>query len=219
MDIQKDFLNFLDKCVKKDKVAWDRFIEKYSNLVYKYIIKTLNRYTYTFQNGEVSEIFNSIFLALLDEDCRRLRNFRGQNEYSFLAYLREISFHITIDFLRIQRRFIDVEKIQNFISTEDSSTQLDHRDLTQIILKLKDELPERHKYLFKLIYEEDLNPSKIAGLMNINLNALNQLKFRMLKNIIKIAKKKNLYQELSVFIKGPSIFDLHEFKSLILTID
>jgi len=215
MDIQTDFLDFLNKCVKKDKFAWDRFTDKYSNLVYKYIVKTLNRYSFIFQNGEVDEIFNNIFLALLDEDCRRLRNFRGQNEYSFLAYLREITFHITVDFLREQRRFIDLEKIQNCISTNDISTKVDYRDLSSIISKLKDELPERHKYLFKLIYEEDLNSSQIAEIININLNALHQLTFRMVKNIIKIAKKNNLYQELKLFINELSSFDPYGFISLI----
>jgi len=112
-----------------------------------------------------------------------------------------------------------LDKIQNYISAGDNSTNLDHKDLSCMISKIKDELPDRHKYLFKLIYEEDLNTSQIAEMININLNALHQLTFRMMKNIIKIAKKKNLYQELKLFINELSIFDPYEFRSLIPTAD
>ncbi|MGA1843045.1 MAG: RNA polymerase sigma factor [bacterium] len=195
-----EFLEFLNKCADKEKDAWDIFINKYSNLIYNYIIRTLKRYNYFFQNDEVDEIFNRIFLALLDKKCRRLRNFRGQNERSFGAYLREISFHISIDFLREQKNFIELEQIQYFVSDDDKYEGLDRRELKEIIACLKNELPERHKYIFKLIYEEGHELAQVAEILELKLNAVHQLKFRMINNLIKIAKKKNLYYELKKFI-------------------
>ena len=97
-----DFLEFLEKCANRDKEAWNAFVEKYGNLIYNYILRTLKRYNYFFQNDEVDEIYDRIFLALLDKKCRRLRNFRGQNERSFGAYLREISFHIWRGAIQVQ---------------------------------------------------------------------------------------------------------------------
>jgi RNA polymerase sigma factor (sigma-70 family) len=190
----------LKRCAIKDKEAWNTFIEKYSSYIYLYINKTLRRYTVASQNGEADEVFNSIFLALLDNDCKRLKNFRGQNEYSFLAYLREISFHITVDFLRKRRNFVDLEKVQNYFPERDYSMRLDQKDLSEMFSIVSDELPPRHHYLFRLVYKEELDSSEIAEIMNINLNALSQLKFRMMKNIIKIAKRKGLYQELKIFL-------------------
>ena len=195
-----EFLEFLEKCAKKDKEAWDSFVEKYGSLIYNYIIRTLKRYNFFFQNDEVDEIFNRIFLALLDKKCRRLKNFRGQNERSFGAYLREISFHISIDFLREQKSFIELEQIQYRISDDDKYEKFDRKELKQIIVILRDELPDRHKYLFRLVYEEGYDLSEIAEIMDLKLNAVHQLKFRMINNLIKIAKKKNLYYELKKFI-------------------
>ncbi len=195
-----DFLEFLDKCANKDKDAWDTFVERYGSLIYNYILRTLKRYNYFFHNDEADEIFNRIFLALLDKKCRRLRNFRGQNERSFGAYLREISFHISIDFLREQKNFLGLEQIQYRISDDDKYEGFDRRELKEIILILKEELPQRHKYLFKLVYEEGYDLSEIAEIMELKLNAVHQLKFRMINNLIKIAKKKNLYYELKKFI-------------------
>ena len=200
VDTNVEFLSFLEKCANKEKDAWDTFVEKYGNLIYNYIIRTLKRYNYFFQNDEVDEIFNRIFLALLDKKCRRLKNFRGQNERSFGAYLREISFHISIDFLREQRSFVELEQIQYRISDEDKYERFDQKELREIIVIIRNELPERHRYLFRLVYEEGFELSEVAEIMDLKLNAVHQLKFRMINNLIKIAKKKDLYHELKKFI-------------------
>jgi len=200
MEIHEEFLLFLGQCIGKEKNAWDIFVKNYSNLMYLYIIRTLRRYSHPVQYEEVDEIFNCIILALLEEDRKRMRNFRGRSEQSFVAYLREICFHMTIDFLRRQKPLIDLEKIEHCISVRDSYNGMDYRDLKQIIGIIREELPERHRYLFKLMYEEDLASSEIAHIMDINLNALHQLKFRMMKNFVKIAKRKQLYHELKTFI-------------------
>ncbi|MGA1840909.1 MAG: RNA polymerase sigma factor [bacterium] len=197
MENNKDFLDFLDLCTQKDKIAWNKFINKYSNLIYNYIIKTLQRYNYFFQEDVLEEIFNSVFLALLDKDCRRLKNFRGQDERSFMAYLREIVFNLTIDFLREQKRIVSLECVGQVDLDKDKDKELDTLSLLKTISILKEGLSERYKYLFKLIYEEDLGMSEIANIMNLKLNAIHQMKFRMINTIIDIAKKKNLYHELA----------------------
>ena len=199
MEDNKDFVDFLNRCKKREKEAWNYFVEKYANLIYQYIIKTLRRYSYSFQDDEVDDIFHNVFLALLDEDCKRLKKFRGRDEYSFLAYLRVISFNKAVDYLRKQKNFIDLEKIQHRASDPNVIEKSDHSDLKNIILMIKEDLPERHNYLFKLIYEEGFVFSEIAEIMNIKINAVHQLKFRMIQNIHKIAKKKDLYRVLKYF--------------------
>ena len=197
MTYNKYFIDFLDRCRKKDKDAWNAFVEKYGNLIYYYIIKTLLRYCYSFQDDEVESIFHNVFLILLNEDCKVLKRFRGRDEYSFLAYLRVISFNTSVDYLRKQRNFMDLEKIQYFISDHNYMMKADQKDLKDIILTIKEELPERQNYLFKLIYEEGFVLSEIADMLNINLNAVHQLKFRMIQNIYKILKRKDLYHVLN----------------------
>lgn len=192
MEKDIEFLNFLYKCANKDKRAWDIFVEKYSNLIYNYIIRALKIYDYPFRYDEVDDIFESVFLAFLDKNCRKLKNFRGQNERSFGAYLREITFHITIDFLRKQRNSVNFEQIQNVISDKKNNETLNNIDLEEIMFMLRDKLPERQKYLFKLIYEEGWELSDITDIMKLKLNAVCQLKHRMINNIIRFAKEEHL---------------------------
>jgi len=215
MEKDTTFLDFLKRCASKDKKAWDTFIEKYSHYIYLYINRTLRRYNTGPQNGETEEIFNSVFLALLDNDCKRLKNFRGKNEYSFLAYLRVISFHMTVDFLRKRKNLVALEKVQNYLPNRDHLMSLDRKDLRDMLTIVSDELPSRHRYLFRLIYEEELDSSEIAEIMNINLNALSQLKFRMMKNLIKTAKKKGLYSELKKFLVNPCLIGSYALAEMV----
>lgn len=198
MKTDREFIEFLGRCIDKEKDAWDAFVKNYSSIIYNYILRTLQRYNYFIQNDEVDELFNKVFLNLLDKDCQRLKNFRGKNERSFCAYLREICFNMSIDFLRQQRNFIKFENIQYKISEEDNFKELDKKDATEVISSLVKDLPIRQRYLFNLIYEEGLDLKHISKNMNLKLNAIHQLKYRMINNLIKIAKKKNLFHEVLI---------------------
>ncbi|MGA1790090.1 MAG: RNA polymerase sigma factor [bacterium] len=196
METNGNFLDFLERCTKGDKKSWDHFVDRYGSLIYTYITKALKRYSYSLHDDERDDIFHRVFLALLEDDYRRLNKFKGDNERSFMAYLREIAFHMTIDFLREQRSFVALEQVQNRITYKDQHKGLATQDLRRILRILKDKLCDRHKYLFKLIYEEEWELTEIAQLMNLSINTLHQLKFRMIKNMIEIAKRENLYHEL-----------------------
>ena len=106
-----NFIDFITKCAAMDKDSWDIFIHKYHSLIVNYVTRTVLRYNYgstTYKKFEIEgrrekimeaieDITSRTYLALLDQRCRRLKNFRGINERSFMAYLREVSFHMCIN--------------------------------------------------------------------------------------------------------------------------
>ena len=192
MRINKGFLHFLYACVHKDKRAWNIFAERYSPLIYNYIIRALRMYHCPFNDDEVADIFDTVFLALLEKDCKKLKEFRGQNERSFRAYLREITFHMTIDFLRKQRHFVNIEKVQGVIPDKRNKERLYIKELEEMIVALSAKLPKRQRFLFNLMFKEGLGQSQIAHLMELKLNAVHQLRHRMINNMIKFVREKHL---------------------------
>ncbi|MGA1870622.1 MAG: RNA polymerase sigma factor [bacterium] len=198
--MMKDFLDFLNQCIKNDEYAWDTFVKKYSMFMIHSIRKALIKYNFQNQDNEIEEILHRIFVTLLDKNCRRLKNFRGEDEYSFLAYLKKICFHYAIDYLRAQRNHVELEKVSCYLSETGKDTmvinKIDREHLRNIFLTIKDDLPERHKYMFCLIYEEGWKLKDIAHIMNLTPNATHQLKTRVMNNVIKIAKKNNMYDQL-----------------------
>lgn len=198
---EEEIPGFLKACIDRDEHAWDIFIAKYSKLIYNYIIKTLKRYNFQFQSDELEEVYNRIFAALLESDCRRLQNFRGTTEKSFTAYLREICFHNTVDFLREKRFFMDIEEVPESFTLESGYDNLELKQLHAIIGELKKELNPRHQLFFRLVFEEELSSEEVGRIMKLKLNALHQLKFRLINKLVQIAKEKNLYHDLETFIR------------------
>jgi RNA polymerase sigma factor (sigma-70 family) len=146
----------------------------------------------------IEDITNRAYLALLDQKCRRLRNFRGTNEYSFGAYLREVSFHISIDYIREQTNYIEVKQIRDKTSYNPYE-KLDKQELFHLTQKIKKDLPEKHLFFFHLLYEEEFEIPEIAEIMDLNLNTIHQLKSRTINNFIRIAKQRDLFDELKQF--------------------
>lgn len=202
MGTEKDFCELLQRCRERDKDAWEVFIEHYGRIIYHYIVKTMKRYLYMYNEDDLDDIFNNVFLALLSENCKKLREFRGGNERSFLAYLRVIIFHIAVDYLREKKTFIELERIQHLDLAPAISAKMDRRDLREMILILREGLPARYNLLFRLIYEEGFNFSEVADIMNMKINAVHQLKYRMVCKIRQIALKKDLYADLQLMVGG-----------------
>jgi len=202
MDMKEDLFTFLDHCCVKDRESWEVFVSRYGIIIYHYIIRTLKRYGFVYQDDEVDDIFNNVFLELLNEDCKRLRDFRRKEEGSFLAYLRMICFRIIARYINERESFVASVNVGQITPEKGNSGGADSIDLREIILILKENLPKRYIYLFKLIYEEGLDFDEIAELMNMKLKAVYQLKTQMIENIQRIAKQKRLYSSLKLSLAG-----------------
>ena len=202
MDMNEDLFIFLDHCCKKDRKAWEVFVNRYGIIIYHYIIRTLKRYGLDYQDYEVDDIFNSVFLELLNEDCKRLKDFRRKEGNSFLAYLRMICFRIIARYINERESFVAMGDVGQIIPEKGDYGGGESMDLKEIILILKENLPKRYLYLFKLIYEEGLDFDEIAELLNMKLKSVYQLKIEMIKNIQRIAKQKRLYSSLKLSLAG-----------------
>jgi DNA-directed RNA polymerase specialized sigma24 family protein len=72
--------SLLAGCLSGDKAAWDAFVLEYSPLVYHTIKKTLTSYHVEPRSHLVDDLFQDVFVALLRDDFRKLRQFRGERD-------------------------------------------------------------------------------------------------------------------------------------------
>jgi RNA polymerase sigma-70 factor (ECF subfamily) len=86
-------------CAEGSAEAWDFFVEKYSKLVYNSIHATLRKYSSDFLREDREDIYSQIFLSLLEDDCRRLRQFRGERNSTAASWLRVIAMNTTINYI------------------------------------------------------------------------------------------------------------------------
>ena len=115
-------LEFVQRCVQTDKLAWDEFVDKYSRLIYKYIncvLKQNNPGLATLEN--ISDIFQEIFLNLTKENFKKLKTFKARNGSSLASWLRQVVINYTLDYLKKHRPAISLE--------EDNEEGLNLKDL------------------------------------------------------------------------------------------
>ena len=95
-----DDLEFVQKCIKGDKASWDAFVEKYSRLIYSCIYHVLHSKGTRLPQETVHDLLQEIFVLLIDNHFQRLKSFKAKNGCTLASWLRQVSVHYTVDYLR-----------------------------------------------------------------------------------------------------------------------
>ena len=93
-------LEFIQRCVRGDKQAWDEFVDKYSRLIYSYIHGILKIRSQNFTQENINDIFQEIFLSLIKDNFKKLKSFKAKNGCSLATWLRQVTVNLTIDHMR-----------------------------------------------------------------------------------------------------------------------
>lgn len=91
-----------------NKCLWDEFYKRFNYYIHLYIkkawkirISPTNLDNSTVQET-ISDLVQEVYVKLVDFDRQALRNFQGESESSFLAYLSKISNNIVAEYFRKQ---------------------------------------------------------------------------------------------------------------------
>ena len=165
------------RCVQQDKKAWDIFVDKYNRVISHSIVQTLNKYASPLENKIVDELFNTVFLSLLENNCKKLSQFQWKCKIS--SWLHLIAVHITIDYLRKQSKDISLDG-----ETDDETPLKDRlkngnplpddvigeKEERVIFEQMKKSLTPREQLFLELYYNRELSRSEISRIMNITEN-------------------------------------------------
>jgi len=197
----------LTACLQGDKKAWDVFVEKYTDLVYHTIHKTLSIYSPDFLYQELEDIHNSIFLSLIDNDYKKLRQYKGINGCTVSSWIRIIATNAVLNFIKkgsnVHIFFEDTsdenknKALTDTISDPQPSVieKITESEQAALLGKLIDDLKSNDRLFLQYYYEEELPPEEIAEIMNITVSAIYSKKSRIIDKLKKIAKKKKILQE------------------------
>jgi RNA polymerase sigma-70 factor (ECF subfamily) len=197
--------DLLKECIKGDKKAWDLFVEKYTKLVYNTILKTLQMYHSDFLYQDLEDIHNNIFLSLIEDDYKKLRQYKGINGCTVSSWIMVITTNTTLNFIKRNKTSISLDdplgeerSLRDTISDPQPSVikQMEESEQSEILREIMDGLGSDDKLFLKYYYEEELSPEEIAGIMNLSAGAIYSKKSRIIEKLKKIAKKKNLLQEI-----------------------
>ncbi len=190
--MQADDARLLRSCLEGRRDAWDELVERYSPYVYFLIHATLRKHTRRSDDGTVEELHNDVFLALLEDDMKRLRAFRGDNGCTLRSWLRIITINKTIDRLKAQRptlsldaedgdglRLIDSMEAGG-PTAEEMMEQLQTPAVAEVIDQAVANLSPADHELYRLFFEEGLDSGEAAERLGISKGAVYTRKCRMI---------------------------------------
>ncbi|MDD5237860.1 MAG: RNA polymerase sigma factor [Candidatus Omnitrophica bacterium] len=184
-----DDLEFVQRCVKGDKQSWDEFVEKYSRLLYNYIYRILNsKLPSQFNQEDVNDIFQDIFILLTRDNFKKLKSFKAKNGSSLATWLRQVAINFTIDYLRKFKPSISLDKESNDgvnlkdMLVDESSNATDLLIAEEKLGQLKDcieKLDTEDKYFLELHIHQGLSLEELKDILKVSRGAVDMRKSRI----------------------------------------
>ncbi len=177
--------NLINEIIAGSRQAFESLVEKYQPMVRKTVSYLFYRYRDNNNDAMVDDLTNDIFLSLMEDDFKKIRQFKGMS--SFATYLRVIASRQVLGFLRRPSREVQTKAADRINKTVDSSPNPEelYRDqenrslMAEAIAALK----PADQLLMKLTYYQELSAEETARIMNISLSAFYSRKSRIVKKI------------------------------------
>lgn len=90
----------IQDCVKRDKRAWDIFVERYSRVVFWAIRDRLRRFGYNFDDSDVEDIHQDVFISLWSDN--KLAQVRERSKIA--GWLAMVAGNAAIDYFKKMKR-------------------------------------------------------------------------------------------------------------------
>ena len=194
---KSDYLSELElvaKCSSCDNSeAWELFVRKYSGLIWSSIHKAFRSSSFRYNPEDVEDVFSSLFLSLLDNNCKKLHQFHSRNSCALSTWLAVVSVRHTIDYMRRQRRHqmaSSGDRSDVFESLPDRRPNIENvlmeRQRQAAVHKNLAKLPSQDRALLDLLSSKNLKPEAIAKELGITTSSFYTRKHRLIEKLKKL---------------------------------
>jgi RNA polymerase sigma factor (sigma-70 family) len=186
-------------CIQGNKDAWRDFICRYSSLVYYIIKKVLYGSHCDAAREEIDDLHNDIFLSIIDNNGKKLRQYEGKNGCTVSSWVRMIAVRSTIDYLRKKRDTLSlseegtkraVEKLS--ASSRNPLQNLEDLERQQLLNGVIAALSQKDQLFLKLFYYKETPPQEIATIFHSSTSAVysraNYLREKLREALKKVPK-------------------------------
>ncbi len=173
-------------CIKKDKRAWEAFLKKYSRLIYWAINARLEAINSGYQQSDIEDIFQEVFLALLKNG--QLGQLKDKK--ALPGWLTMVASNKATDYMRKKFRNRE-ELVCDFPNIVDYSFEenLMSRNTFFLIDKIINNLSSKEKIVISLSILEEKTHREISQITSTSINTVSTIVSRAKEKIKKELKK------------------------------
>ena len=187
----------LRACIRGDAGARKRLVEEYSGIVSYGVSVIFQQFGRPSRREEIEDLCQDVFLALFDQDARKLRQYQGRNGCSLASWIRVVANRLTIDRLRREGRTISLDDPNNMDSARVREAEPDARpgpeplvEEAQRAAKVREmigQLPAKDQLFVRLFYFQGMPIEEVAETIGITTNAAYVRKMRLHEKLRRLA--------------------------------
>ena len=150
---------FLEGCISGDSQIQEAFIRQFSNHVYRTVQYTLRNKNIPYQQADAEDLHNTIFVKLFEHQCKKLKQFKGENDCSLFSWIRLITIRTVLDHIRktskdaitSKGKMLPLEEVMNLKQeSPEPITVMEKAEQFQLIEKGMQSLIPRYRLFLKL---------------------------------------------------------------------
>lgn len=186
----------VDACIAGSADAWADIVALHHDAVRFAIIRTLHVHRYAAPDHLVEDLEAALFLRLVVDDFRRLRQFRAQS--TLKSWLKVLAANATIDHLRKRRNTVSTDPQEGLDLHDPAPSALAHLERKELLERLRNfwgTLPQADAEFVALYFVQELPFDEIAQTLGATPAALYARKNRIRKRLLEFAETEGWFDE------------------------
>lgn len=167
-----DARNLIERCIKRDKKAWEQFIKRFSGLLYFSARRRLERNGILFGRQDLEDIVQGVFLELWEK--RRLEEVRERSKInawlSIIAQTRALNFMV-----RKRERLLSEDELFRLDNLKAEPSGCQDGGAIKEAERLFKELEPREKLILKMNIIYNKTHKEIAGFMRLPVSTVSTI--------------------------------------------
>ena len=198
----------VQRCLANEPDAWHELVVDNRDHVRWAMVRAARSQGMIFSEQDLDDAESSLFLSLMADDARRLRQFRGQA--SLRGWLRVAAANLAIDRARSLRRAARRSATLHVVRENDENhdpihllpdpdadteAQLQRRQLHERLHVLCAQLSEEEQHFIDLFFVQEIDFQTISERTGVSAAALYTRKNRIRKRLIELARKDGWFDD------------------------
>jgi len=156
-----------------EKLAWDRFVEKFAGVLYGVALRTLRARVPSFSAEDAKDVMQDVFLRLIKDDFRLLRTYQPERA-SLSTWLTVVTRSAAIDWLRRPELQKDSVELEDTLRAPEDNPFGGRLELPRGLLS------DRQATVLTLLFDQDMDVDEIARTLQVQAQTVRSLKHQAL---------------------------------------
>ena len=182
----------LDRCLHHEPGAWNDFVDRYMGLIYHVIHHVSHARSLALSPDDVEDLASEIFLEIVDDDYRVLRQFKGES--ALPTYLTVVSRRICVKEVVKRHREAELGHVtaSRSVVGDDSIDEAEPIASAEEVERMLAELTEREAEVVRLYHLKYLNYRQIGKQLGIPENSVGPILAKARKRLRRVAEQRNV---------------------------